>query len=642
MAEKLWEPDSEFKERTTLFEYLHWLEKERKLDFKDYHELWKWSVTSLEDFWRSIWEFFDIKGKSAQRILEKREMPYTRWFLGAELNFAENVLCGRNSSDDKIALFSFSESQPPRSFTWGELRRKALSFAAALNQAGVKAGDVVAAYSTNTPDTLFALLGAALIGAMWTSVPLEFGAHAAIQRLSQLNPKIIFTQLSYSYNGKLFDKSQDVERVKERTNPQMVVVMDDQEFGKGFTSIKEFLKVGSNFTPVTLNFEHPLWVLFTSGTTGLPKAIVHSHGGITLESHKVSSLHMNISENSRVLFYTSTGWVAWNRLISTLITGASIVLVDGSALYPIHRLWDIAEKVGVTYFGMSTPYVLTMIKNKFEPCNLYSLDKLEAIGVTAAPLSPQGFEWLFKKVKQVWIESMSGGTEVFTDFVGGVPIQPVFAGEIQGRCLGASVYAYNEQGKPVVGEVGELVVTEPMPSMPIFFWGDVQFQKYKQSYFSKFPNVWTHGDLIEITQRGTCIIYGRSDATIKRKGVRIGVSEIYDIVESIEGVKESLAVGLEKEGDSIFVLFVVLNEGFVLEHLEEKIKKEIVTKISPRFVPDLVLQVSEIPKTLNGKKLEVPVKRILMGENAEKVVNKEALLNPESLEQFVKLSKLFT
>ena len=639
----LWEPEPAFARKTNITAFLKWLERKGR-PFRGYDELWHWSVDDLEGFWGSVWKYFDV-ADADYPVLQDRQMPGARWFEGSEVNFAKRVL---ESAFEGPAIISRSERRNPKSLSWQELRKRTSALAAHLKGRGVARGDRVAAYLPNTTEAVMAFLACASLGAIWSCCSPDFGVPAVLDRFSQIEPKVLLATDGYSYGGKWFDRTEAVSSIISAL-PSVQTVIGVQGSSEGAPiagSVPwEDLVAGKESVEIeSLPFDHPLWILYSSGTTGLPKPIVHGHGGVLVEMLKGISLHNDIRPGDRFFWFTTTGWMMWNHLIGGLLHGATLVLYNGSPSFPdFNSLWDLVEKTETTFMGGSAAYFSACMKADLAPGSSHELKRLRGMGSTGSPLSPEAFEWVYSAVKNdVWLASVSGGTDVCAPFVGGCPILPVNSGEIQCRALGAKVEAYDEQGHSVVGKVGELVLTEPLPSMPLFLWGDKDGSRYAESYFSFFPGVWRHGDWVEITKRGTCIIYGRSDATIKRLGVRIGTSEVYRAVESIPEVIESLAVELEGPGEEgELVLFVTLAPGRKLDpELDSKIRGRIRTDLSPRHVPDEIIEAPAIPKTLSGKKLEVPVKRILMGGDPFKVVNRDSLADPGAVDFYVELARL--
>ncbi len=654
-GEKLWEPSADAIERSQLTAYMRWLASERGVEADDYASLWEWSVDDLEGFWKTIWVYFEVEssGEHAQ-VLAERKMPGARWFEGAELNYAEHVFRGK--SDDEVAARYASELVELSEITWGELRGQVAAVAGGLRALGVGTGDRVVAYLPNGPHALIAFLATSSIGAVWSSCSPDFGPGSVVDRFAQIEPKVMFTVDGYRYGGKDFDRLGTVAEIGGRipTLERTVVVpylsaspdLSTLEGGDSATPMTwdQLLELGEGIDLAfeRVPFDHPLWVLYSSGTTGLPKAIVQGHGGILLEQLKKLNLHLDPQPGDRVFWFTTTGWMMWNFLVGVLLTPASIILYDGSPGQPdMGVLWDLAERTGMTCFGTSASYIAACMNDGVEPSSGRDLSRLRSVGSTGSPLSPEGFEWVYEHVgSDTWLFSTSGGTDVCTAFVGGVPILPVYRGELQGRALGAKVEAFDEDGNPVIDEVGELVITEPMPSMPVFMWGDEDGSRYHESYFDTYPGVWRHGDWIEITSRGTAIIYGRSDSTINRQGVRMGTSEIYRAVDSVPEVIDALVVDVPKPGTEGWMpLFVVLREGEELsDDLVKEIKARIREQCSPRHVPNEVFSIDEVPRTLSGKALEIPVKKILMGQDPERAVSRDSLANPAALDYFTELA----
>jgi len=644
----LWEPSEETKQQSTLMRYIQWLESTKGLKFHTQEELWEWSVNNLEDFWASIWDFFHIQAsKPYSTVLTERKMPGARWFPGAELNYAEHVF--RNASTDRPALIFQSEQQPLQEVSWDELARKVGWVANALRSMGVQRGDRVVAYMPNIPETLIAFLASASIGATWSSCSPDFGTSSVIDRFKQIEPTVLFAVDGYRYNGKAVDRLPIISELQAAlpTLKKTVLVPylnkdASTESLKDAVLWQELLKGSSELRFEQVPFEHPLWVLYSSGTTGLPKAIVHGHGGILLEHFKNLALGLDMKPGDRFFWYTTTGWMMWNLLISGLLVGATILLYDGSPASPnMDALWKFAQDSGMTFFGTSAAYIASCMKAGIEPGKTYDLSKLRGIGSTGSPLPPEAFQWIYDHVKKdIWLASVSGGTDVCSAFVGGSILLPVHAGELQCRALGAKVEAFDEQGHPIIDEVGELVLTEPLPSMPLFFWNDPEGTRYRDSYFDMYPGVWRHGDWIKITPRGSAIIYGRSDSTINRQGIRMGSSEIYRVVESLPEVLDSMIVGIEQPGGKYYMpLFVVLREGVELDDaLKARIKDALRKNISPHHVPDEIVAIPEVPRTLSGKKLEVPVKKLFLGVPVEKAISVDAMSNPQYLQYFIEFA----
>jgi acetoacetyl-CoA synthetase len=654
--EVLWAPSAEMVERSQLTRYLRWLAENRDLHFDDYHALWRWSVTEIEEFWGTIWEYFHVISDSPyEQVLKERVMPGAEWFPGTRLNYAEHIFRGK--ADDKVAVRYASELRPLTELRWGELREQVAAVREGLRSLGVAEGDRVVAYLPNGPEALIAFLAAASLGAIWSSCSPDFGPGSVVDRFAQIEPKVMFCVDGYRYGGRDFDRLDTVAEVGAQipslerivvfpylsASPDLSVLEERPTVAAPMTwgQLTE-LGAGAELAFARVPFDYPLWVLYSSGTTGLPKAIVQGQGGILLEQLKKGNLHLDTQEGDRAFWFTTTGWMMWNFLVGVLLTPASIVLYDGNPGTPdMGVLWDLAEQTGMTCFGTSASYIAACMKEGVEPGDGRDLTALRSVGSTGSPLSPEGFEWVYEHVGQdTWLFSTSGGTDLCTAFVGGVPLLPVYKGELQGRALGAKVEAFDEDGHSVIDEVGELVITEPMPSMPVFFWGDEEGSRYRSSYFETYPGIWRHGDWIEITSRGTAIIYGRSDSTINRGGIRMGTSEIYRAVSAVPEVVDALVVDVPKPATEGWMpLFVVLREGAELgDELIAEIKRRIREQCSPRHVPNDVFQISEVPRTLSGKVLEVPVKRILMGEAPERAASRDSLANPSSLDYFTGLA----
>jgi acetoacetyl-CoA synthetase len=649
----LWEPSEEMRRSTELTRFMDWAGERHGRRFADYSELWQWSVDELEDFWADIWEFCGVRAsKPYERVLASHEMPGTSWFEGAELNYAENVLLA-DRDPQAVAIVHTSELRPLRELTWGELSICVAEAAGGLRALGVVPGDRVVAYMPNILETVIAFLAVSSIGAVWSSAAPEFGARSVIDRFAQIEPKVLLTVDGYRHGGKDFDRTAVVRGIlAELPTVEHVVVLpylspevDPAAVAPDALAWSELLERGQGQEPrfEQLPFDHPLWVLYSSGTTGLPKAIVQSQGGILVEQLKKSRLHLDLRRGDRMFWFTTTGWMMWNFLIGCLHSDAAIVLYDGSPGHPdLGALWELAERARITCMGVSAGLLASTEKAGVRPAREYDLGALRAIGSTGSPLAPESFRWVYAEVgSDIWLFSTSGGTDVCTAFVGGCPLLPVYEGELQARMLGCAVEAWDEQGRSVIDEVGELVITEPMPSMPIYFWDDPDGERLRESYFSMFPGVWRHGDWIRITPRGGAVIYGRSDSTINRQGVRMGTSEIYRAAAAVEEVLDTLVVDVPRaDGELSMILFVTLREGVVLDdELAARIKRRIREDCSPRHVPNEVRQIQEVPRTLSGKVLEVPVKRILMGADPSKAASVDSLANPASLDYFVELAK---
>jgi acetoacetyl-CoA synthetase len=628
-------------------EYMRWLADHRGLRFDSYAELWRWSITDLEAFWQSIVDFFDVQFQQpARTVLSDRRMPGARWFEGARLNYAQNVF--RNASADRPALVFQSETRPLQELSWAELQRQVASTAASLRSMGIQPGDRVVGYLPNIPEAAVAFLAAASVGAIWSSCSPDFGADAVVDRFGQIQPKVLFAVDGYTYAGKPFPRS-DVVAELQRQLPTLehTVLVPYLSGAAPVASTEPWPALLSEAPPPLrfeeLPFEHPLWVVYSSGTTGLPKALVHSHGGIVLEHVKVLGLHQDLRAGDRLFWYSSTGWMMWNYIMGGLLIGTTPVLFDGNPGYPdLNTLWQLAESTRMTVFGTSAAYIMTCLRAGLRPGERFDLSALKCIGSTGSPLPPEGFAWAYDTVKpDVWLASISGGTDVASAFVCGCPLLPVHAGELQCRALGAAVDAFDDNGQSLIDQTGELVITEPMPSMPVFLWNDPDFSRYRASYFEMYPGIWRHGDWIRITPRGSAVIQGRSDSTLNRQGVRIGTAEVYSAVESLPEIRDSLVIGLElPKGGYYMPLFVVLAEGVELDdELERKINTTIRAHFSPRHVPDEIIAVAAIPRTLSDKKMEVPVKKLFMGVPVDQAANVGATRSPEAVRSFAELAR---
>jgi acetoacetyl-CoA synthetase len=664
-GEILWRPPAGIRENSRMGAYLDWLARERGLAFDSYDLLWEWSVTDLPGFWVSIWDYFQVGPPvPAGEVLVDPVMPGARWFPGVRLNYAEQVLRMPGLADDDPVVRAFSQTREPVTVTAGELRERVRRVAAGLRRLGVVEGDRVAAYAPNVPETFVLMLASASIGAIFSSCAPEFGTRSVVDRWQQTEPTVLVAVDGYRYGRKEIDRRAEVAAIREALPSVRHTVMlpylypDTQD---GWAD----LEAGTDepLTFAQLPFDHALYILYSSGTTGLPKPIVHGHGGIVLEHLKMLALHHDLGSASGrgsasergpdasgavkpgdiFFWFTTTGWMMWNFLVSGPAVGACIVMFDGDPAFPdLTALWRLAGEVGVTCFGTSAPFLLAARKAGIVPSQIADLSALRELGPTGAPLPPEGFRWVYEAVSpDVHLASISGGTDVCTGFVGATLLLPVYEGEITCRVLGSRVEAYDPTGQPVRGELGELVITAPMPSMPVRFWGDESGGKYRAAYFDVFPGVWRHGDWITITERGSCVITGRSDATLNRGGVRLGTAEFYSVVEGLPEVVDSVVVHLEDPDGGLgeLLLFVVLAGGVELDDaLRARVARQLRTALSPRHVPDEIYQVHAVPRTLSAKKLEVPVKRILSGTPAESAAAKGALANPESLSAFEALA----
>jgi acetoacetyl-CoA synthetase len=645
MAEILWSPAPDARGRTRIGRYQRWLDENRGVRLATYDELWRWSVDDLEGFWTSIRDHFGVidHGRPGA-VLVHEKMPGTEWFPEARLNYAEHAL--RNGAEG-VVLRAESQTRGPSALTGPALRDLVARAAEGLRQLGIKRGDRVAGYVPNIPEAVVAFLAAASLGAIWTSCPPDFGPRAVIDRLSQVDPTVLLAVDGYCYGAQAFRRHNELVAIRrELPSLRAVVLIPYLDEAAKVEDAVPWGELVANPAPLTfaaLPFAHPLYILFSSGTTGLPKAIVHGHGGILIEHLKALALHHDLGPEDRFFWYTTTGWMMWNYLVSGLLVGAETVLFDGHPTYPDPlTLWRLVERAGITYFGTSASFILAARKSGLRPQRELDLGSLRAVGSTGAPLSAEGFRWVYEAVgSDLQLASISGGTDLCTAFVGASPLHPVRAGWIACRCLGAKVEAFDATGRPVRDELGELVITRPMPSMPVAFWNDPDGHRLFDAYFAAYPGVWRHGDWIRIAPDGSCQITGRSDATLNRGGVRLGTSEFYTVVEGFPEVADSLVIHLDDPsgGPGELLLFVVLRRGAELDDgLRARIATELRAALSPRHVPDDIRAIVAVPRTLSGKKLEVPVKRILSGEAPASVASEGALANPQSLDAFVSLA----
>ena len=649
----LWEPKKDWLEKTNMYDYMQWLKTNYKVEFKDYHEFWRWSTDNLEDFWESVWKYYRIEAsKPYETVLVKREMPRAKWFPGARLNYAQHIL--RNETEEGEALFYAGENTPLTPLPWSKLGNDVRVLATQFRSLGIKPGYRVSGYLPNIPETITAILACASIGATWSCCSPDFGSPSVIDRLSQIEPHVLICVDGYFYRGKAYDRRQELSQIISKLpSVNQVIYMPrlDPDRSKAPVANAVFwddlldqptVKPG-DFEFEQVAFDHPLWILFSSGTTGLPKAIVQGHGGILLEQMKLSGLHFNLKPGDRMFFYTTTGWMMWNFLVSSMLLGVRPVLYDGNPVYPTPDvLWKITDECGVKLFGTSPTFIQMQEKEGIVPNEKYDFAELESVMPAGSPVTAHHMEWLSNNVKKdLWQMPGSGGTDVCSGFMGGTPLKPVYAGEIQAPHLGVDLHAYDENGKSIINQVGELVVAKPMPSMPLYFWNDENDKRYKETYFDEYPGVWRQGDYFMINERDGCFVLGRSDATLNRYGVRIGTAEIYRAVETLDEVKDSLIINLDLPGGNFFMpMFVVLAEGLTLNaDIEKKICDKLRSDYSPRHVPDKIYQINEIPYTLSNKKMEIPVRKILMGKPVSETANRGVMANPDSLDFFIKYAR---
>ncbi|WP_199724892.1 acetoacetate--CoA ligase [Noviherbaspirillum saxi] len=644
----MWTPTPERIAESRMHDYMQWLRQTRQLSFDGYQELWQWSVGHIEAFWESLWQYFDMRHSTPYTsVLDSYKMPGAKWFDGARLNITEQLFRFHADDGDQAAIIGKSEARETVSISWNEMRRQIGSVANALRAMGVQPGDRVVSYMPNVPETVIAFYACASIGAVWSSCSPDMGTPSVLDRFGQIAPKVLFAVDGYRYGGKDFDRRDVVAGLVQALPTLEHVVLlpylrSDASVA-GARNWSELLAADSTPHFEQLPFDHPLWVVYSSGTTGMPKPIVHGQGGTLIEALKGHALQSDIGEDDRFMWFSTTGWIMWNSQVTGLLVGATIAVYDGNPGYPdLGTLWKFAEEAQLTVFGAGAAYYANCMKAGIAPGKLADLHRLHTVGSTGSPLSADAFNWIYEQLgSDILLASISGGTDVAASFVGGCPILPLYAGEMQCRCLGIAVYAMDEQGKPLVDEVGELVVTKPMPSMPLYFWNDPEGRRYHDSYFDTYPGWWRHGDWLRITPRGGAIIYGRSDTTINRHGVRMGTSEIYRVVEGMPEIIDSLVVDLEYLGrESYMPLFVVLRPGVTLDaSLVRAIGDNVRTALSARHVPNEVFAVTEIPRTLTGKKMELPVKKLLLGMAVDEVANPDAMSNPGSLAYFVEFAR---
>ncbi len=649
----LWTPPASFTDHANLTAYRAWLAANHDLTFTDYESLWTWSTEEPARFWETMAAYFDVQFHEPPTATLQGTMPTASWFAGATLNYAEHLF--RQRDDARPALI-FRNETGGYDLSWRDLETQVIAVQDWLRSRGVGPGDRVAAYLPNIPEAIICFIAANGLGAVWSCCSPDFGVETVIERFSQIDPKVLIVCDGYRYNGKphhrlkesnAISKGLRISGVNTLRVPYLEPETRARDAASYFPDLAPVTSPASGgrapasvtFTPVP--FDHPIWVLYSSGTTGRPKAITHSHGGVLLEHLKYLAFHNDAKAGENFFWFTTTGWMMWNFLQASMLVGAVPVLYDGSPGYPsLDRLWTLAEQLPIHHFGTSAPYLTACMKKGLEPGKIADLSALRSLGSTGAPLPPEAFDWVYSAVKQdLWLCSMSGGTDVCTAFVGGIPGRPVRRGMIQGRALGCALHAFDEAGTQVQGTLGEMVITQPMPSMPIYFWNDEGNARYRASYFADFPGQWRHGDWIRIEADGQLIIQGRSDATLNRKGVRIGTAEIYRVLDQIPGLQDSLVLNLERpDGSDHMPLYVVVTDALT-DALKDTINQELKTQCSPRHVPDEIIAVPDIPYTLSGKKMEVPVKKILLGMDVSKSLNRDAVRNPEALDWFLQQPK---
>ncbi|MBN9099751.1 MAG: acetoacetate--CoA ligase [Pseudonocardia sp.] len=640
----VWTPTADRIEHSALRDYLNWLEKREGCSFPDHDALHAWSVEDLDRFWVSLVDYYQVEFSTPWRHVRTSDpMPRTRWFPGARLNFAQHAL--RHGDDDAVALVCVQEGGlPAREITWAALRRSVAAVAGWLREAGVQPGDRVGAYLPNTEHAVIGCLAAAAVGAVWACCSPDFGADGTTGRLAQLEPTVLIAADGYHWNGKEIDRSDVVAQLRENLPTVRHVVhvaVLDRPAPDGATPWDELLATDAAPEFEQVEFSHPLWVLFTSGTTGLPKGLVHGHGGITLQGLEWAGLYGGLRTGERMFTYTSTGWALWNIQLDALTQGASIVLYEGSPNHPAGAIWEVAARTGADLMLLGAAVVMATANTGVSPRQEHDLSRLRHVSVSGSALPPAGYEWLLEHVGDLRIDSTSGGTDISGSFVGANEYAPVQAGRIGGKIAGVDCAAWDEDGNPVVDEVGDLVITQPMPSMPVQLWNDPDAVRYTESYFDTWPGVWRHGDWVTMHSDGSISIHGRSDSTLNRQGVRLGSSDFYDVLETLPEITETLVIGVDLPDDSYWLgLFVVPAAGHEVDDtLKQKIVSTLRTRLTPRHVPDEILAAPAVPHTLSGKKLEVPIKKLLAGRPLEKAANMASVDDPDALRWYARFAE---
>jgi acetoacetyl-CoA synthetase len=649
----LWSASKERIAASNIQRYLNWLAANKNLHFTEYADLWQWSVSELEAFWASIWEFAQVASRTPYtKVLGTTTQPGTQWFPGATLNYVDQVVqAARSKAPGACAIRHGHENGSIVDVSWESLLASVGALAAHLRRIGIKPGDRVVAILPNAPEAVISLLACASVGAVWSSCAPEMGASAVLDRFSQIAPRVMIAVDGYEYGGRVFERREALsEFVAKLPSIEQVIVISKVRPELGAQGIcatavtwEAALAQPAALDPIALPFDHPLWIVYSSGTTGLPKGIVHGHGGIVVEHLKAMLLHHEATPESNYCWLSATGWIVWNIHVSSLLVGSTMVIFEGRPDYPdASAIWKFLEKAQVNVFGCGAAFYTNAMKSGVIPNQVANLTALKGLGSTGSPLPDEAYDWIYQNINaDTWLAPASGGTDFASGFVGGNLLLPVRRGEMQCSFLGAGIYAFDPQGKPLVNEVGELVCTTPLPSMPIYFWNDPEGKRLHDAYYDMYPGIWRHGDWIEISERGSCIIYGRSDSTINRHGIRMGTSEIYRVVEDVPEVIDSMVVDLEYLGrESYMPLFVVLREGLTLnDAVRAKIVAAIKQGLSARYLPNDMFEVPAIPRTLTGKKMEIPIRRLLLGEPAAKIANRDAMANPSSLEWYFELAK---